>query len=102
MNPRYTFYGLFTLVSFVSETIGDSDTQLLRQSHDCTCLGHLGQHDTDRIISIWVMSPKVAEASTIVTVMFCCRWHFCLKISPLETQLYLVKNHKIDNDSTFT
>jgi len=37
------------MAKFVSETVGDSDTQ---QSRDCSCLGHLGQHDTDRIISI--------------------------------------------------
>jgi hypothetical protein len=30
---------------------------------DCTCLGHLGQCDTDRIISIYVALPKVAKAS---------------------------------------
>jgi hypothetical protein len=30
---------------------------------DCTCLGHLGRRDTDRIISIYVMLPKVAKAS---------------------------------------
>jgi len=40
-----------------------------------------------RNISIWVASPKVAKASTIVTVSCQCRWHFCLKISPMETQL---------------
>jgi hypothetical protein len=27
-----------------------------------TCLGHLGQCNTDRIISIYVMLPKVAKA----------------------------------------
>jgi hypothetical protein len=31
-----------------------------------TCFGHLGQHDTDRIVSIYVMLPKVARASTSV------------------------------------
>jgi hypothetical protein len=30
-----------------------------------TCLGHLGQHHTDRIVSIYVATPKVAKASTI-------------------------------------
>jgi hypothetical protein len=29
----------------------------------CTCLGHLERRDTDRIISIYVMPPKVARAS---------------------------------------
>jgi hypothetical protein len=32
-----------------------------RDSHYCTCLGHLGWHDTDRIISICVVLPKVAK-----------------------------------------
>jgi hypothetical protein len=31
---------------------------------DCTCLGHLGQCDTDRIVSIYVTLPKVAKART--------------------------------------
>ncbi len=30
----------------------------------CTCLGHLGWRDTDRIVSIFVVLPKVAKAST--------------------------------------
>jgi hypothetical protein len=38
-------------------------------SHHCTCLGHLGRHDTDRIISIFFALPKVAKVSTVVTVM---------------------------------
>jgi hypothetical protein len=29
-----------------------------------TCLGHVEQRDTDRIISIYVATPKVAKAST--------------------------------------
>ncbi len=33
-----------------------------------TCLGHLGWRDTDRIVSIYVMLPKVAKASTVGTV----------------------------------
>ncbi len=32
-------------------------------SLDCTCLGHLGRRDTDGIISIDVILPKVAKAS---------------------------------------
>ena len=38
----------------------------------CTCLGLLGRHNRDRIISIFVTSPKVAKASTI---MCRCHWH---------------------------
>jgi hypothetical protein len=45
-----------------------------RNSHYCTCLGW---HDTDRIISIYVVLPKVAKASTVVTVACCCGWWFC-------------------------
>jgi hypothetical protein len=37
---------------------GNSDTY-------CTCIGHLGQRDTDWFISIYVAMPKVAKASTI-------------------------------------
>jgi len=33
-----------------------------------TCLGHLGRWDTDRIISIYVMLPKVTKASTSVSL----------------------------------
>ncbi len=44
--------GSFTLVTFGSETISDSDMQQSRDCCDSTCLGHLGQIDTDRIISI--------------------------------------------------
>ncbi len=28
-----------------------------------SCLGHIGQRDTDRIVSIYVVPPKVAKAS---------------------------------------
>jgi hypothetical protein len=38
---------------------GDSD------NHHCTCHGHFGRCDTDRIVSIYVTTPKVAKASTI-------------------------------------
>jgi hypothetical protein len=31
--------------------------------HRLTCLGHHGRCDTDRIISIYVVPPKVAKAS---------------------------------------
>jgi hypothetical protein len=32
-------------------------------TRDCTSLGHLGQCDTDRTISICITLPKVAKAS---------------------------------------
>jgi hypothetical protein len=34
---------------------------------------------TDRIISIYVMPPKVAKASTILNVTCRCHWHYHLK-----------------------
>jgi hypothetical protein len=40
---------------------------------DFTCLDHLGQYNTDRIISILCHSPKVTKASTEVTVTCHCR-----------------------------
>ncbi len=30
-----------------------------------TCIGHLGRCDTDRIVSIYVATPKVVKASTV-------------------------------------
>jgi len=41
-----------------------------------TCLGHLGQCNTDRIVSIYVAMPKVAKASTMVTVVCHCHWPY--------------------------
>ena len=72
------------LATLVSKTVSDSD---MRQSCDYTCLGHLGPHDTDRIISVWIMLPEVAKASTIVTVVCCWHWRFHLKMLPMEMQL---------------
>jgi hypothetical protein len=34
-----------------------------RNSHYCTCLGHLWGRNTDGIISVYVTMPKVAKAS---------------------------------------
>jgi hypothetical protein len=42
---------------------------LATMTRDCTCLGNLGQHDTDRIISIWIVSPKVPKAKTDCRVL---------------------------------
>ncbi len=55
-----------------------SSTVMLQ--HDITllsALGHLGQSDIDRIISICVMSPKVAMASTFA---YCCCWCYRAKL----------------------
>jgi len=49
---------------FYSNIAGDSD---IWQSL-LTSLGHLGWRDTDRIISTYVVSPKVAKASTSVSL----------------------------------
>jgi len=42
-----------------------------------TCLGHLGQHDRDRNNPICVVSPKVANAST-VSCPCRCRQCYCV------------------------
>ncbi len=39
-------------------------------SCDCTCLGHLGQHNRDRTMSIFCHISKVAKASTVTC--HCC------------------------------
>jgi mannitol-specific phosphotransferase system IIBC component len=39
-----------------------------REYATLTHIGFLGWHDTNRIISICVMSPKVVKVSTVVTV----------------------------------
>ncbi len=61
----------FTLVEFVSE--------IAILYHGLTCLGHLGWRNTDRIVSIYVVPPKVAKASTITCR---CRQLFRLQMSP--------------------
>ncbi len=55
-------FGSFTLPKFVSETVSDSDTQQPHDSHNCACIGHLGQRNTDRINSINAAASKVARA----------------------------------------
>ncbi len=53
----------------------------------CTCLGHFGRRNTDRILSIRVTLPKVAKASIVVT---CVSLLLALLRSslPMEIQLY--------------
>ncbi len=53
---------------------------LMTATLDFTCLGHLGRWDTDRIISICVMQPKVAKASQMVTVVCRCHQHYRSKL----------------------
>jgi hypothetical protein len=56
------FYnGLLTLTKFVAKLF-------VILCHCLSCLGHLGRCDTDRIISIFVTPPKVAKASTSVSL----------------------------------
>ncbi len=74
-----TQIGSCTWVKFVGKSIDESNRR-------CTCLGHLGWCGTDRIISLCVVSPKVAKVSTVVTVQCCCRWLFHVKTSPMEIQ----------------
>jgi hypothetical protein len=47
--------------------------------HSLTSLGHLGRCNTDRIISIYVVPPKVVKASTVTCR--CCQ-RFRLQMSP--------------------
>jgi len=46
--------------SFFAKNVGKSNRL-------CTCLGHLGQFHTDRIISFCIPLPKVAKSSSVVT-----------------------------------
>ena len=47
---------------------------------DCTCQGHLGQHDIHQIIPICGALPKVAKNSYIETVMCHCHWCYRIKL----------------------
>ncbi len=81
--------GTFTLAKFVSETVS-------AMTHNSTCLGHLGQHDRDRNISICIAPTKVSKANAIVTVMYhCCRCYhanFCLCKYGLKAGLHYGDN----------
>ncbi len=70
---------VFTLAKFRDN---DSETP-------CTCLGHLGRCDRDRNDPISVTLPKVAIASTIVTVL--CRCHRCYH---LKSPMYIYTSLK--------
>jgi len=63
------------------DNAGDSDTY-------CTCLGNLWRCDTDRIVSIYVATPKVAKASTVSCH---CRWrqrqHYLITFANVNTAL---------------
>jgi hypothetical protein len=49
----------------------------------CTCHVHLGQRNTDRIVSIYVATPKVAKASKEGDIALRNRGRFCLQILPM-------------------
>jgi hypothetical protein len=60
--------------------------------HHClTCLAHLTQCNTDRIISIFVMLPKVAKArshvAVAVAVIFFCHWYYQAKLHQWKDSL---------------
>ncbi len=54
----------------------------------CSCLGHLGQYNTDRIISICVVSLKVAKSSMVVLLLLA---FLPLKILPCNYSFKLAK-----------
>ncbi len=59
---------LLTLATFVSKTVGDSDTWTV------LALATLGNVTVDRIIYTSVALPKVVKQVKRVAVT-CCRWH---------------------------
>ncbi len=52
----------------------------LTTTHDCTCPGELGRYNTDMIISICVILPKVAKVSSEVTIVCRCRLRYRAKL----------------------
>ncbi len=72
-------------------------------SHYHTCIGHLGQHDKIRNDPISVAPPKVAKASTIVTVACCCHWRYCANfLKALWVHLKMmsnIQNHQLNKCS---
>ncbi len=78
--------GLFTLATFVNETVGGSNMPVT-----------LGGATRNRNNPICVASPKVAKASTIVTVTCRCRQryrrHYCSKLRQCKHGL---NDHKND------
>jgi hypothetical protein len=64
-----------------------------RDSHYCTCLGHLGRCDRDRIFSNSVALLKVAKASTKCVAVEChCRWCCRATFANVNTALHSGKN----------
>jgi hypothetical protein len=54
---------------------------------DCTHFGHLGWHNRDRIIFIFVASPKEAKVSTVTCN--CC-WHYRTKLCQRKYSFNLI------------
>ncbi len=80
--------GLCILAKFIGVNICDSDKL-------CTCIDYLERHDTDRIISISVASPKVTKASTVVIVPCCFCWCSCLNVSAKVHQGATTQNNEL-------
>jgi len=61
---------LFTLTKLYSKKASDSDNHRNYGDNGLTCLGHLGQNNTNRINSIFVMLPKEANQVGVVYLGF--------------------------------
>ncbi len=59
---------MFTLVEFIAITLATATSD----THRCSCLGHLGQHDTNRIVSI---SCRIAQGGQGKNML--CRYCRC-------------------------
>ncbi len=49
---------VFILAKFITITLATATSD----THHCSCLGHLGWRDTDRVVSISCRAAKVAKA----------------------------------------
>ncbi len=67
-----------------------SKLTFLCQTLNPTYLGHLGQYDTNRIITICVTSPKVAKVGITQTVLCHYHWWFCNKKTLVNVQEPLI------------
>jgi hypothetical protein len=61
---------VFTLAEFIEIT----PVTVTSDTHHCSCLGHLGLRDTDRIVSI---SCRIAQGGLGKNILCRCRWRFC-------------------------
>jgi hypothetical protein len=52
-----------------------------RGSHYCTCLGQLGRHNTDRIVSIFCRATQGCQGKYKCVAVVChCRRHYCANL----------------------